>query len=378
MPNQSPSQQDASLVAPQVFAHAQEFPLRRGGKLSGFELVYETYGELNPKRDNAVLVCPALSGWHHAAGWHSPDDRRPGWWNDFIGPGLVIDTKRFFVVSLSNLGTCFGSSGPLTENPATGKPWGMEFPQLTVVDWVASQALLADYLKIDCWHAVVGGSLGGMQVMRWMVDYSHRISRAVVIAAATKLSAQNIAFNKVACSAIERDPNFHGGRYAEHEATPSDGLALARMVGHLTYMSAANIDARFGRDVQFNNEAQSLVNAAPKFQVSSYLEHQGSSFAEQFDANSYLLLIRMMEEFDIAGEHPLAEVFAEVKSEVLVVSFSSDWRFSPKRSREIVDALLMAKKPVSYIEVESDKAHDSFLFCEPDYTRAVSAFLERN
>ncbi len=375
----SPDAADSvGLVTHQHAEFPEGLTLACGRDLSSFELVYETYGELNTDASNAVLVCHALSGHHHAAGYHSEADRKPGWWDACIGPGKPIDTRHFFVVSLNNLGGCHGSTGPLSVNPETGQEFGPEFPPMRARDWVHSQAMLADRLGIDCWAAVIGGSLGGMQAMRWALEYPDRVRHCVVIAAAMKLSAQNIAFNEIARQAITSDPAFHGGRYRQQETVPRDGLAIARMVGHITYLSDDAMADRFGRDLRSGN-FELGSDEGVEFQVQSYLRHQGSTFSESFDANTYILMTRALDYFDLAreyGDDPV-RAFADASASFLVVSFSTDWRFSPARSREIVDALLAAGKSVSYAEIEADQGHDAFLLPIPRYLDVFSAYMQR-
>ena len=366
------------IVTPQFARFGEPLDLSCGRELQSYELVYETYGELNEKRSNAVLVCHALSGHHHAAGFHSPDDTKPGWWDECIGPGKPIDTDRFFVVSLNNLGGCHGSTGPSSINPATGAPWGPDFPLLRTRDWVHSQARLADYLGIDCWAAVIGGSLGGMQAMRWSLEYPDRIKHCVVIAAALKLSAQNLAFNEVARQAIESDPDFFAGSYQSHDRVPARGLALARMIGHITYLSDDAMANKFGRDLRSGSLVRGEDSLA-EFQVQSYLRHQGSQFSGSFDANTYILMTRALDYFDLALEYdndPVA-AFRHARCGFLVISFSTDWRFSPQRSREIVDALIAADRPVSYAEIEANEGHDAFLLHIPRYLEVFNAYMQR-
>ncbi|GAB5453118.1 MAG: homoserine O-acetyltransferase [Halioglobus sp.] len=366
------------IVSPQVARFEQPLQLSCGRELSNYELVYETYGELNAARTNAVLVCHALSGHHHAAGLHSEDDKKPGWWDECIGPGKPIDTNRFFVVSLNNLGGCHGSTGPSSINPDTGKPWGPDFPAIRTRDWVNSQARLADHLGVDCWAAVIGGSLGGMQAMRWSIDYPERIKHCVVIAAALKLSAQNLAFNEVARQAILSDPDFLNGNYQSNDKVPASGLALARMIGHITYLSDDAMAAKFGRDLRSGTLGTGSEEAV-EFQVQSYLRYQGSQFSGQFDANTYILMTRALDYFDLALDYdndPVA-AFRRANCSYMVVSFSTDWRFSPQRSREIVDALIAADKPVSYVEIEADEGHDAFLLPIPRYREVLSAYMQR-
>jgi homoserine O-acetyltransferase len=366
------------LVTAAVARFPEPLMLACGRELPGFELIYETYGELNKDRSNAVLICHALSGHHHAAGYHSPEDKKPGWWDECIGPGKALDTTRFFVVSLNNLGGCHGSTGPTSINPATGVPWGPDFPPLRARDWVNSQARLADYLGIECWAAVVGGSLGGMQAMRWALEYPDRIKHCIVIAAAMKLSAQNLAFNEVARQAILSDPAFADGNYLANGEVPAQGLALARMVGHITYLSDHAMASKFGRDLRsgsFEQGDEELV----EFQVQSYLRYQGSQFSGNFDANTYMLMTRALDYFDLAREynHDPVQAFGHANCSFLVISFSTDWRFPPERSREIVDALIAADKPVTYAEIEADEGHDAFLLPIPRYIDVFSAYMCR-
>ena len=366
------------IVTPRIARFEEPLPLACGRDLPAYELIYETYGELNAQRSNAILVCHALSGHHHAAGYHSADDKRPGWWDECIGPGKPIDTRHFYVVSVNNIGGCHGSTGPMSINPETGKHWGPDFPPLRARDWVHSQARLADYLGIDCWAAIVGGSLGGMQAMRWALEYPQRVRHCIVIAAAMKLSAQNLAFNEVARQAIVSDPQFAGGYYQEHNATPSQGLALARMVGHITYLSDNAMANKFGRDLRSGTLEQGEQEQA-EFQVQSYLRYQGSQFSSSFDANTYILMTRALDYFDLAREYgndPVA-AFKHASCSFLVISFSTDWRFSPERSREIVDALIAADRPVTYAEIEADEGHDAFLLPIPRYVDVFRAYMRR-
>ena len=366
------------IVTPRIARFEEPLPLACGRDLPAYDLIYETYGELNAQRSNAILVCHALSGHHHAAGYHSADDKRPGWWDECIGPGKPIDTRHFYVVSVNNIGGCHGSTGPMSINPETGKPWGPDFPPLRARDWVHSQARLADYLGIDCWAAIVGGSLGGMQAMRWALEYPQRVKHCIVIAAAMKLSAQNLAFNEVARQAIVSDPKFAGGYYQEHNAVPSQGLALARMVGHITYLSDNAMANKFGRDLRSGTLEQGDQEQA-EFQVQSYLRYQGSQFSSSFDANTYILMTRALDYFDLAREYgndPVA-AFKHASCSFLVISFSTDWRFSPERSREIVDALIAADRPVTYAEIEADEGHDAFLLPIPRYVDVFRAYMRR-
>ena len=361
------------LVVPQKIRIEQPLALDCGRTLPQHELMVETYGTLNAAASNAILVCHALSGDHHAAGWHDDADRKPGWWDNCIGPGKPFDTNRFFVVSLNNLGGCKGSTGPNTVNPDTGRNWGPDFPLLTVRDWVRSQALLADQLGIRQWAAVVGGSLGGMQVMQWAIDLPARVRHAIVIASAPQLSAQNIAFNEIARQAILSDPDFHGGHFYQHGVVPSRGLKLARMLGHITYLSDAAMRAKFGNDLK----AAPSFNYDVEFEVESYLRYQGQSFVDRFDANTYLIMTKALDYFDPAREHgdSLAQAFGRAQARFLVIAFSSDWRFSPARSREIVKSLVDAGRDVSYSLIESQLGHDDFLMPIPQYHRVLMDYL---
>ena len=366
------------IVAPQVAYFDEPLQLTCGRDLPSYELVYETYGELNQQRSNGVLICHALSGNHHAAGYHSTDSKKAGWWNECIGPGKPIDTNHFFVVSLNNLGGCHGSTGPNTINPSTGKPWGPDFPPMRTTDWVQSQAKLADYLGIDCWAAVVGGSLGGMQAMRWSLEFPERIRHCIVIAAALKLSAQNLAFNEVARQAIESDPDFFNGTYQDHDKVPARGLALARMIGHITYLSDDAMANKFGRDLR-SGSLDRGDTAGVEFQVQTYLRYQGSQFSGNFDANTYILMTHALDYFDLTLQYdndPVA-AFRNAQCSFFVVSFSTDWRFSPVRSREIVNALIAADRPVSYAEIDANEGHDAFLMPIPRYLDVFRAYMQR-
>ncbi|ATR81337.1 homoserine O-acetyltransferase [Pseudomonas sp. FFUP_PS_473] len=365
------------LVTPQLAHFSDPLALACGRSLAAYDLMYETYGTLNSSASNAVLICHALSGHHHAAGYHSADDRKPGWWDSCIGPGKPIDTNRFFVVSLNNLGGCNGSTGPSSINPATGKPFGAEFPVLTVEDWVHSQARLADRLGISTWAAVVGGSLGGMQALQWTISYPERVRHCLTIASAPKLSAQNIAFNEVARQAILSDPEFHGGYFQEHGVIPKRGLMLARMVGHITYLSDDSMGEKFGRELKSDKLNYDFHSV--EFQVESYLRYQGEEFSGRFDANTYLLMTKALDYYDPAAAHggDLAATLAGVKADFCVMSFTTDWRFSPARSREIVDALMAAKKNVCYLEIDAPQGHDAFLIPIPRYLQAFSRYMNR-
>ena len=362
------------LVEPQKISFKEPLTLECGETLEKIEIVYETYGSLNKEKDNAVLICHALSGNHHAAGLRKKSDKRKGWWDGLIGPNKAIDTNKLFVVCPNNLGGCHGSTGPQSINPKSGKPYGPDFPLITVSDWVNCQAIFSDLLGIKTWQSVIGGSLGGMQALQWCISYPDRIKKAGIIAAAAKLSAQNIAFNEVARQAIISDPEFNEGLYLENNKIPKKGLRLARMVGHITYLSDEAMRDKFGRDLK---KGKLNFGFDAEFEVESYLRHQGDIFSETFDANTYLIMTKLLDYFDPASEHEgdLVKAFDPIKAKLLVVSFSSDWRFSPERSKEIVNALISAKKNASYIEIKSSQGHDSFLFPEKRYTKAINAFL---
>ena len=415
------------IITPQIFHFAEPLTLECNRTLPSFDLIIETYGTLNNDKSNAVLICHALSGSHHAAGFHSADDKKAGWWDNMIGPNKAIDTNRFYVVCVNNIGSCFGSTGPTTINPDSNEPqvYGPDFPLVTIKDWVKTQAMLSDRLGIDVWHAIVGGSMGGMQALQWSVDYPNRLKRCVVIASTPKLSAQNIAFNEVARQSILSDPDFKDGRYLQAGTYPRRGLILARMVGHITYLTDDAMKAKFGRDLK---SGKFMYGYDVEFQVESYLRYQGERFSENFDANTYLLMTKALDYFDPTRDYPsamatdstksaaqlkdsiatsvesskqstqpaledtvatideseqnrqqelsaLKAAFAHTQCQYLVVSFTTDWRFAPERSQEIVDALMATGKPVSYINVDAPHGHDSFLFDIPRYMGAVRGFL---
>jgi len=368
------------LVAPRSARFDETIRLKSGASLPGFSLTFETYGELNAAKTNAVLVCHALSGNHHVAGFYDPKQQKEtqGWWDNLVGPDKPLDTRRFFVVGVNNLGGCHGSTGPMSQNPATGHPYGADFPLVTVEDWVAAQARLSDFLGIDTWAAVIGGSLGGMQALEWALAYPERVRHGIVIASTPCLSAQNIAFNEVARQAILSDPEFHGGHYYEQGkegAIPRNGLRLARMVGHITYLSDDQLAEKFGRRTRHD---KLCFNYDVEFEIESYLHHQGDKFAEVFDANTYLLTTRALDYFDPALEYDgdLQRAFARAKADFFVASFTTDWRFAPEKSREIVYALLHNGLNVSYAEVDCPAGHDSFLLADPHYHAALDAYLQ--
>jgi homoserine O-acetyltransferase/O-succinyltransferase len=349
--------------------------LRSGASLPGFELMYETYGTLNADRSNAILVCHALNASHHVAGTYAGHPDSEGWWDNMVGPGKPVDTHRFFVIGVNNLGSCFGSTGPISIDPATGKPWGSDFPIVTVEDWVDTQARLADSLGIERLAAVMGGSLGGMQALAWATRYPTRIANALVIAAAPNLSAQNIAFNEVARAAIMTDPEFHDGRFYDEGVKPVRGLRVARMIGHITYISDAQMAERFGRQLREGLN----YSFAPEFQIESYLRHQGEKFAEYYDANTYLRITKALDYFDPAAETggDLARALRAATCRFLVISFTTDWRFPPARSREIVKALVDNRRDVCYAEIDAPHGHDAFLLDTPQYHAIVRSYLSR-
>ena len=383
------SSTSVGIVTPQVFHFKDPLILRSGKVIPNYDLVTESYGELNKKRDNAILVCHALSGDHHAAGFHSETDKKPGWWDSAIGPGKAIDTNLFYVVAVNNLGGCGGSTGPTSINPISGKPFGPDFPIITVADWVESQKRLMEILSIKEWAAVIGGSLGGMQVQHWAIEHPKKLKAAICIASAAKLSAQNIAFNEVARHSITKDPNFYEGRYLEHDSLPKQGLMLARMIGHITYLSDSAMRLKFGNefaDGQLKlekNVGRNLTSGELSygldvdFEVESYLHYQGERFSNNFDANTYLLMTKALDYFDPSTDfdNDLSKAFADATCKFLLISFSTDWRFPPERSRELVEILLSASCNVSYLEIEADEGHDAFLMPIPEYMEALRAFL---
>lgn len=380
------------IVTPVTYRFDQPLSLRGGAVLPAYELVVETYGTLNADKSNAVLVCHALNASHHVAGWHAdasgqPLARSEGWWNNMIGPGKPVDIDRFFVIGVNNLGSCFGSTGPTHNNPATGQAWGADFPVVTVEDWVEAQARLLDAMGIQTLAAVMGGSLGGMQALAWTLQYPERVRHAVVVASAPNLTAENIAFNEVARRAIVTDPDFHGGHYLQHGTLPRRGLRIARMIGHITYLSDDVMNEKFGRALRTvdGDDPAAVAELAYRyttqdveFQIESYLRYQGDKFSEYFDANTYLLITRALDYFDPAREHggSLGAALARAQAKFLLVSFSTDWRFSPARSREIVKALLDNRREVSYCEIDAPHGHDAFLLDDARYHAAVRSFFQ--
>ena len=363
------------VVTSQTAHFSEPLRLRSGGILPAYDLVYETYGTLNAAKSNAVLVCHALSGSHHLAGHYADKPKSIGWWDNLIGPGKPLDTNKFFVIGVNNLGGCFGSTGPMSLNPATGKPWGAAFPFVTVEDWVDAQARLLDHLGIDTLAATLGGSLGGMQALAWTLRYPERVRHGMVIAAAPRLSAENIAFNEVARQAILTDPEFHGGNYYEHGVVPTRGLRLARMIGHITYLSDDAMAEKFGRKLR---HGEPKYHFDVEFEIESYLNYQGDKFAGFFDANTYLLTTRTLDYFDPAFEFggDLQAALARAKANFFLASFTTDWRFSPARSRELVFALLHNGRDVSYAEIDSPAGHDAFLLDDPHYHAAMRAYFQ--
>jgi homoserine O-acetyltransferase len=348
--------------------------LKGGAQLPSYELAYETYGQLNAQKSNAVLVCHALNASHHVAGYYAGDPKNVGWWDNLVGPGKALDTNRFFVVGSNYIGSCFGSTGPASLNPATGKPWGADFPVVTVEDWVEAQARLADRLGIERFAAVIGGSLGAMQALQWTLSYPERVRHAIVIAAAPKLTPQNIAFNEVARQAIMTDPDFHGGHYYEKGVVPTRGLRIARMIGHITYISGEAMAEKFGRVLR---RGQPGFDFDIDFEVESYLRYQGDKFSSYFDANTYLRITKALDYFDPAADFGgnLSAALARAQAAFLVVSFKSDWRFTPARSREMVKALLDNRRIVSYLEIDAPGGHDAFLLEDPRYHKALAAYF---
>ncbi len=352
--------------------------LQSGASIHAYDVAFETYGQLNAAKSNAVLICHALNASHHVAGSYENQDKSEGWWDTMIGPGKPVDTDRFFVIGVNNLGSCFGSTGPMHTNPDTGKVYGADFPVVTVEDWVNAQVRLLDALGIKTLAAVMGGSLGGMQALSWTLQYPERVKHAVVVASAPNLNAENIAFNEVARRAIATDPDFHGGHFYGHGVIPKRGLRIARMIGHITYLSDDVMNEKFGRQLKEGLELKYSTQEV-EFQIESYLRYQGDKFAEYFDANTYLLITRALDYFDPAKkfEGNLSAALAEATAKFLLVSFTTDWRFSPARSREIVRALLDNGRDVSYAEIDAPHVHDAFLLEDPRYLRAVRSYFER-
>ena len=390
------------FVTPQTMSFDAPLPLQSGAQLRGYALTYETYGQLNAARDNAVLICHALNASHHVAGSYEGQDRSEGWWDNMIGPGKPVDTNRFFVIGINNLGSCFGSTGPMDTNPDTGEVYGADFPVVTVEDWVNAQARLLDALGIEQLAAVMGGSLGGMQALSWTLQFPQRMRHAVVVASAPNLSAENIAFNEVARRAIVTDPDFFGGHFYRHGVVPKRGLRIARMIGHITYLSDDVMNDKFGRSLRAPTLPASPGSLPPEgadparggpapdlrdylystqdveFQIESYLRHQGDKFSDYFDANTYLLITRALDYFDPARAFggDLTQALARATAKFLLISFTTDWRFSPARSREIVKALLENRRDVSYAEIDAPHGHDAFLLEDPRYMNVVKSYFD--
>ncbi|CAM8671424.1 MET2 Homoserine acetyltransferase [Comamonadaceae bacterium] len=370
------------IATPQTMRFDAPLQLQSGASIHGYSLSYETYGTLNADKSNAVLVCHALNASHHVAGVYEGQDKSEGWWDNMIGPGKSVDTNKFFVIGINNLGSCFGSTGPMHTHPDTGKVCGADFPVVTVEDWVNAQALLLDALGIQTLAAVLGGSLGGMQALSWTLQYPERMRHAVVVASAPNLNAENIAFNEVARRAIVTDPDFHGGHFYEHGVIPKRGLRIARMIGHITYLSDDVMNAKFGRELK--DKVLATANGYKystqevEFQIESYLRYQGDKFAEYFDANTYLLITRALDYFDPAKAYggDLSQALARTRAKFLLVSFTTDWRFSPQRSREVVKALLDNKRDVSYAEIDAPHGHDAFLLDDARYMSVMRSYFD--
>ncbi len=368
------------IVSPQAMHFAEPLRLQSGAQLCDYTLMYETYGTLNADKSNAVLVCHALNASHHVAGVYADDPKKVGWWDNMVGPGKPLDTDRFFVIGVNNLGSCFGSTGPMHVNPATGKPYGAAFPVVTVEDWVEAQARLADVLGINQFAAVMGGSLGGMQALAWSIMYPKRLRHCVVIASTPKLTAQNIAFNDVARQAILSDPDYRGGDFYEYGVVPKNGLRVARMVGHITYLSDDDMAEKFGRKLRNASENNDYkFDFGIDFEIESYLRYQGDKFSEYFDANTYLLITKALDYFDPARafDGDLTRALAGTEAEFFLASFTTDWRFSPERSREIVQALVCNRRKVSYAEIDAPHGHDAFLLEDARYMNMVRAWYQR-
>jgi homoserine O-acetyltransferase len=357
-------------------------PLQSGASIRGYSLSYETYGTLNADKSNAVLICHALNASHHVAGVYADQPKNVGWWDNMIGPGKSLDTDKFFVIGVNNLGSCFGSTGPMHVNPDTGRIYGADFPVVTVEDWVNAQARLLDALGIEQLAAVMGGSLGGMQALSWTLQYPERVKHAVVVASAPNLNAENIAFNEVARRAIVTDPDFHNGHFYAQGVVPKRGLRIARMIGHITYLSDDVMNEKFGRElreaVTHNATGYKYSTQEVEFQIESYLRYQGDKFSEYFDANTYLLITRALDYFDPARAFggDLSQAFARASCKFLLVSFSTDWRFSPARSREMVKALLDNRRDVSYAEIDAPHGHDAFLLDDARYMNVVRSYFD--
>ena len=375
-PRQASDSGSVGIVTPNIARFTEPLRLSSGAVLNEYQLAYETYGGLNGDRSNAVLICHALNASHHVAGSYAEDPKNVGWWDNMIGPGKPVDTNRFFVIGVNNIGGCHGSTGPCSIDASTGKPWGSRFPVVTVEDWVSAQARLAERLGIERFAAVMGGSLGAMQSLQWTISFPEKLRHAVVIACAPNLSAQNIAFNEVARQAIITDPDFHGGDYYEHAGKPQRGLRVARMVGHITYLSDDEMAAKFGRQLKNGKLGYGFDT---EFQIESYLRYQADKFSEYFDANTYLRITKALDYFDPAFEHrgSLTRALNAARAAFLVISFTTDWRFAPERSREIVKALLDNRCDVTYAEIDAPHGHDAFLLDDTRYHSLLRSYFER-
>ena len=365
------------IATPESMHFEDALPLQGGASIHRYDLAYETYGSLNAERSNAVLVCHALNASHHVAGVYAGQAKSEGWWDNMIGPGKPVDTNRFFVIGINNLGSCFGSTGPMHQNPDTGQVYGSAFPVLTVEDWVDAQARLLDRLGIARLAAVLGGSLGGMQALCWSLRYPERLAHAVVVASAPNLNAENIAFNEVARRAIVTDPDFHGGNFYAHGVVPRRGLRIARMIGHITYLSDDVMNQKFGRQLRDGLDLKYSTQDI-EFEIESYLRYQGDKFSNYFDANTYLLITRALDYFDPARAYAgnLTQALAASRAKYLLVSFTTDWRFAPARSREIVKSLLENRRRVSYAEIDAPHGHDAFLLDDPRYMGVMRSYFE--
>ncbi|MEG0046352.1 MAG: homoserine O-acetyltransferase [Comamonas sp.] len=365
------------IATPQSMHFDEALPLQSGGSIANYDLAFETYGQLNADKSNAIVVCHALNASHHVAGSYEGQPKSEGWWDNMIGPGKAVDTNQFFVIGINNLGSCFGSTGPMHINPATDKPYGADFPVVTVEDWVDAQARLLDRLGIHKLAAVLGGSLGGMQALSWSLRYPERMGHAVVVASAPNLNAENIAFNEVARRAIVTDPDFNGGHFYEHGVVPARGLRIARMIGHITYLSDDVMNQKFGRQLRDGLQLKYSTQDV-EFQIESYLRYQGEKFSGYFDANTYLLITRALDYFDPARSHggELTPALAVAQAKFLLVSFTTDWRFAPARSREIVKSLLENNRDVSYAEIDAPHGHDAFLLDDPRYMSVMRSYFE--
>ena len=363
------------IVKPKIFKCTDPIKLSCGMTLDNYELIYETYGKLNKNKDNAVLVCHALSGNQHVAGRHKKTDKHPGWWDSLVGPGKPLNTNKFFVIGINNLGGNEGSTGPKSINPKTKKVWGSSFPIITVEDWVKTQKTLINYLGIQRLSSVIGGSLGGMQALEWNLQFPNEVKNTIIIAAAPNLTAQNIAFNEVARQSIITDPDFQKGNFYTKKNKPKRGLRVARMLGHITYLSNDAMKSKFGRKKK-NKDFKYNFNT--EFEIESYLNYQGDKFAQEFDANTYIRMTKALDYYDPTKQNKkkLSDVFKKIKSRFLVISFTSDWRFSPSRSKEIVKGLLDNNINVSYAEISAESGHDAFLMSDDHYHEILNSFFK--